>query len=439
VHNSDLSQGLRIGIGFVNNANMAFSYAYGLSVCGASATCYLIGRHPFNYPQPRGVDVRQYSTPADAYSDILKSGIDVFINLASTGGSPIQLEGFYNSLKHKNIKLMSIHLGSDSRLSCISDTIYYIRTLLPRNFEPYSQMMALDVELRAEYVKLSDIYSDMILDNPFSWHLHKKSFINFHYIGIPSVEYNSNKPSHVLITGFQDKTDWTNKPLVIGHIPSNPLSKGTREIQAVLDSIERSSNLKLIRNIPNRKISNSEVISRLDAIDIYIDQIYSDMPVSASAMEAMSRGKPTIVLGNYLEYKHEWACDNNCYGSITGRPEELEQILTRIGEDLTSASYRLATASSMLRCLNYYSMSNSGRRLLGLLQCIVDGTRAGNKQNKEYPWISPEESNKIEVSFHPLSLFQRLASQRFYQRSLDKLMELGHHRAASALESLLRR
>ena len=428
---------LRVGIGFVNNANMAFAYSEGLLKCGVSVTCFLIGRHPFGYKAPIGVNVQRCDSINEAHEAILNANLDVFLCLAGTGGTPQQLESFYLKLKKQEVKLVSIHLGSDSRLSCISDTIYYLKSISPCDFSPLARLMADDVELRASYVGISDAYSDLVIDNPFSWHLHKRPFLNFHYIGIPLSSNNTELACRSRLVGMTDKNSWRKPSLILGHIPSNPLSKGTNEIRRVFSRIMDCSDSRIMQYIPTRRLVNSQVLDRLSKIDIYIDQIYSDMPISVSSLEAMSLGKPTIILGEYLQHSSAWSLGINSYSSITGRPNQLEDILLYLIRELPNEGFRLELARRMNSWLDYYSSLKTGSRLSTLLLRLVNGDLDIATLPDDLPWIDPLLSSITEVSFHPANLFFRLASQGFFGQSVDRLLNIGHQRAAFALVSLI--
>ena len=99
--------------------------------------------------------------------------------------------------------------------------------------------------------------------------------------------------------GHVDLDDWRpvypreeNRPLRIGHAPSNRRAKGTDRILRALDSLKRkgySFELELVEGV-----SNDEARRRYETVDVLIDQLYAGW-YGGLAVELMALGKPVLV------------------------------------------------------------------------------------------------------------------------------------------------
>lgn len=430
---------MKVAIGFINNAGSAFVYSNALLKAGCFVKCFFLQEESFQHVQPfeNEISYSYYSNIRDIVTELITYKYDILINLASTGGTYTILQDAYERLRAHNIRIATVHLGSDSRLSPISTTIYYIKHLYGSAFDKYPLAMAEDISLRSSFVALAERYSDVIIDNPFSWHLHRKPYINWHYMGKPcdcyssfsTTLYNYELKSKIHSTGFTD--------IRIVHIPSNQRTKGTRYIDSVLQRISqlRGSGIGIRYFRPSCRLSHAQVIDLLDNADILIDQVYSDLPISAIAAEALGRGVYVIELGKYLAFPQAWAPSKTTYPTFIGDSEDLETILDSLIHHI-----RLVRNTDYLHSLHswnsFYSSEQIGYRLSELLF---------QTQNLSYPnhyskWIvDPSCAHHTEVSFHPQEVFTRLSRIGFYDIPISRLETLGYLRAASALSGLVQR
>lgn len=431
---------MKIALGFINNANMAFLYAKSLSSAGADVHCVLFNSNPFGYVSDisETYTVKYFSNQSLAFSYTLSGSFDIFINLASTGGTPHELEQFYVDLISRNTRIVTIHLGSDSRFSCLSDTIYYIKSLKPSTFSDMQNLMAADVALRITYVQLAEKYSTLVIDNPFSWHLHSSKYINFHYIGIPVIrEFLPNYELPVNIDE-QTRSSRSHQNINITHIPSNRHVKGSSYIDSVVNkfvSINPRLNINYLS--VRQRVPNTHIQQILAKTDIYIDQAYSDLPLSVSATEAISFGIPTISLGSYLCHPQLWELHSVKTPTFYGRPPSLFHYLT---EAVNVLSDPKSLSIIKRKCSSWYAVHSPnilGKRLHQLISDSLNLDYVSFSSRYENYIVDPSSCHLTEVSFHPEYLFRHLARQQFYIPSLKVLTRNSYYRTASLFLSKL--
>jgi len=430
---------MKVAFGFINNAGSAFVYSNALIKAGCTVKCFFLSDEGFGHLHPidNTITFSYYTSLHDVVSEIILHKYDIFVNLASTGGNLFALEEAYKKLKSHNVKIATIHLGSDSRLSPISTTIYYIKSLIGSSFDMFPNAMAQDVYLRASFVNLAERYSDIIIDNPFSWHLHKKHYINWHYMGKPCDCYSSLQTT---LSNYESKAKYhlnSDRTFRIMHIPSNRRTKGSRYIDSVMKRLQSipSSPYSINYSRPSSLISHAEVIDQLDNTDILIDQVYSDLPISAITAEALGRGVFVLELGQYLAYPSAWASSNVDYPTFIGRPDCLETLLLNLLYQLKHAS-----SDGFLHAFHTWNSFYSSDQIGTRLHQLFLGSRDQDYSLIFSDWlVDPLCSHYTEVSFHPEHVFARLSSLGLYSESIDMLQSLGYERASDALSILQER
>lgn len=82
------------------------------------------------------------------------------------------------------------------------------------------------------------------------------------------------------------------------HCPSDPIVKGSFEIKKIIEEVKKTN--PAIDYIELSGVSNSEILEAISSVDLVIDQLWSDSPMSMIGYEAASLGKPSITFGAAL-------------------------------------------------------------------------------------------------------------------------------------------
>jgi hypothetical protein len=82
------------------------------------------------------------------------------------------------------------------------------------------------------------------------------------------------------------------------HSPSDPMVKGSLRLKRIIEEI-RSIHPN-IEFIEITGVTNSEVLDMISSVDLVIDQLWSDSPMTMIMYEAASLGKPSITFGAAL-------------------------------------------------------------------------------------------------------------------------------------------
>lgn len=131
--------------------------------------------------------------------------------------------------------------------------------------------------------------SDVVVANPFSAQLHRREFVSFLSIGLPTISRLD------AVAAAPPEPD---RAVRILHCPSHPESKGTDRIRSAIAQLrEKGLGVEYVEIVkqPNRVVQEA-----LRHCDLVVDQVFSDTPMAGLAAEAASWGKPTVV-GSYAE------------------------------------------------------------------------------------------------------------------------------------------
>jgi len=142
-------------------------------------------------------------------------------------------------------------------------------------------------------VKRADRCASYIVSNPYSGQLHSRPSINFLEIGIPTPE------------NLHFKTE-RKRPISIIHAPSNPLVKGSAEIEEALSSIS-SQYPEGTLQIHIGTMPNTEFMKKIAEADLVIDQLYTDTPLPGIATECATVGTPCLIFGYWKNYWSKYA------------------------------------------------------------------------------------------------------------------------------------
>lgn len=405
---------------------------------GARVAIVQSAAHPFGYRSLEHPNIERWEWRN--YDDIIQVARsfrpDIFWNMALTGGSPKTLSKLFDYIRAMGIKIVISNHGSDSRLSCISDTLYYLKSIYRTNFSEYPEAMAADVSLRSEYVKIADS-ADLVIDNPTSWHLHNKEYYNSLFIGLPQV---TRMQANAAIKQMKWKraVKAESNRISFLHLPSNPLAKGTHDIIRTFYSHSgRGCTTSSLLAFPPQRVSNSRCLRLLDKSDVLIDQIYSDTYTASLAMEALVRGVVPIVCGNavgHSSFLKSMLPNGLVPPVIHGSPAELNECINKAAEYTSNSGLPQRYMHSLEQWLHFYSLEEVGNRLVSLFSHLLDGKQF---MHGSHEWVIPWEQSYTQVHFMPDRLFARLASQGFYSLSIDTLVKCGHSRAAECLQAYI--
>lgn len=161
-----------------------------------------------------------------------------------------------------------------------------------------------------------EAYADIIVSHPPMAPLQQVPYAQYLAVGIP-MEKTRQLSSRNGPEG--------NRPLKLVHAPSNPEAKGTERIKEVIERIRSkgySIDLRLLSNVPH-----AEVMAALSQADLLVDQVFSDTPMAHLAAEAATQGCPSVVGGYDLAALREATDPAIWPPSITGKPEDLYDLV----------------------------------------------------------------------------------------------------------------
>ena len=145
-------------------------------------------------------------------------------------------------------------------------------------------------------IRFFELFASDIIGSPLSSsYLANRPFINVFHLGrltqahFTSVSRSSNRRPD----------DFSTRPFRIVHFPSHAPGKGSyaihKTVNKLIDEGFKIDFLEL-RNIPNES-----VLQNLATADLLIDQLYSDLHLSALSAESLVLGVPAIICGYEIE------------------------------------------------------------------------------------------------------------------------------------------
>lgn len=142
---------------------------------------------------------------------------------------------------------------------------------------------------------VSENFAGRIIGSPMATsQFARKDFINAFFIGFP-VPLNKSKFDTDSIPQTFSEIKSRPDQVVVLHAPSHPGAKGTAEISAIFESIQRQFPQVVLRTVVG--ITNQQVLDEVSAADFIVDQLYADTPLAVFTSEAAAEGKPAIVGG----------------------------------------------------------------------------------------------------------------------------------------------
>jgi hypothetical protein len=124
--------------------------------------------------------------------------------------------------------------------------------------------------------------SAVCINAPATAHFHRQRFVNWFALGVPRalpprIPRASPSTTHLL------------------HSPSHPVLKGTEQIRAMVQRLQRKGLPVELVTIQGRP--NAEVLQAMHECDLVLDQLYSDTPMAGFASEGASLGRAVLVGG----------------------------------------------------------------------------------------------------------------------------------------------
>ncbi len=148
-------------------------------------------------------------------------------------------------------------------------------------------------------IRFIERFVDVIINNPAAGHLLERPFVNFYCLGIPQdggscgMEDAQEIPPGADAAGQLTSGD---RRVRILHTPSVRAGKGSDLIRTIVERLGTRYPIEYTE-VTNRP--HAEVLERIRASDLVIDQAYSDTPMAAFASEAAWFGVPAVVGGYY--------------------------------------------------------------------------------------------------------------------------------------------
>lgn len=164
-------------------------------------------------------------------------------------------------------------------------------------------------------------YADVVINHPPTALFHSKPFIAWLNIGFPCGK----------IPIIPDARAERSRIVKILHAPSNSVSKGSAEIEAMVGKLKLQGypvEFIKLHNVPNEK-----VIEIIKECDIIVDELYADIPLGGLGTEAAVAGKPVLSAGYYAQCIHLEHPDVIIPPSLYCHPDYLESELIRLVTD----------------------------------------------------------------------------------------------------------
>jgi len=183
-------------------------------------------------------------------------------------------------------KIIMVFLGTESRPAYLSGNSIlgkYSSVKGPQLARCYR-------DTKAQYRRIARIekYAQHIINHAPTALFQQKPFIGWLHIGFPNDEKQ--------MMAAKRMNDHS-RVVKILHAPSNSLSKGTAEIEEIIEKLQKEGlpiEYLRLQNVPNEK-----VIDELSRCDLVVDELYSDISVGGLGTEAAFARKALINAGYY--------------------------------------------------------------------------------------------------------------------------------------------
>lgn len=177
-------------------------------------------------------------------------------------------------------------------------------------------------EERLDTVRRIERYANVIINAPPQAQLLTKPYVIGLAVGIPVDAVSLDEPSELRARASVVR---------VLHSPSFHIGKGTAEIRAAIQRLQRAGIDLEYTEISNRP--HMEVRQAIAACDFVVDQVYSDSPMAGFAAEAALAGKPAVVCGYYSAYHETDLAPYMRPPSLYCHPERLEEAIRTLAVD----------------------------------------------------------------------------------------------------------
>ena len=380
----------KVLIGPQEVAGIAQGLQQGLAGNGIASELVLECQHPFGYAADesssllvhawksagtlaRRIPTRKLWLKAPVYAWHLALGwpvlcwalarFDAFVFLSGKTLTNTPLELWLMRMLGKPVVV--IFLGSDARPAYINGAW------------PASTAAALHRKVRRQKRKVRwlERLATACVNAPGTSHFHERPVINWFAFGLPRTtgtqaapgvrqEVDSPGACPAAFDASRGRSGVTSDPLRLVHSPSNPVVKGTAQIQATVERLQqRGFNLEFVAL---KGVSNEQVLASLRRCDLLVDQLYSDTPMAGLATEAALLGKPALVGGYFAREMPEALGGMPMPPTRFVDPDLFEQALEEL---VNSASARAALATAASNFVQTeWSCDQVASRLLRILR-----------------------------------------------------------------------
>jgi hypothetical protein len=211
-------------------------------------------------------------------------------------------------------RIVCVFWGSDERPAYLDGSL-----MAPDRGRDVADGVALVARQKRE-IRRIDRWSHAVISHVLSTHLHERPVVRFSAIGLPFAPGGS-APGPEPAGG---------EPVVL-HAPTHPAAKGTAEIRAIVRRLhERGHRLRYdeVTGVPNH-----ELLCRIDACAVVIDQLFSDVPSAGLATEASARARVVVVGGYGTEELRAWLPADELAPVPFVHPERVEEELAALVAD----------------------------------------------------------------------------------------------------------
>ena len=219
--------------------------------------------------------------------------------------------------------------------------------------------------------------ASLCINAPGTAHFHERPVVNWFAIGFPRSVHSAGESNAAAVAA-----DATSTPVVrLLHSPSQPLVKGTAQIEAAVDRLRQRGLPLELRTISG--FGNAEVIQALRECDLVLDQLYSDTPMAGFATEAAQMGKPALVGGYFASGMPNALGGQAVPPTCFVAPADFEAALERLARD-GATRHQLGQAAFGF-VANEWACENVAARVLRLIEGDVPAAW----------WFNPAEVNYL--------------------------------------------
>ena len=173
-------------------------------------------------------------------------------------------------------RVVLVFVGSDARPAYIDGHQF------PANAEFSPRLAQRATRLQRRWIGRLERRADAVIAARTIAQFLTRPFVNWFAVGIPTPAVTAAPREEGSV-------------IRVLHSPSNPVLKGSAEVQAAVTRLQaRGVPIELVTIVGR---PNAEVLQALDGCDLVVDQLYSDTPMAAFATEAASLGRPVLVCG----------------------------------------------------------------------------------------------------------------------------------------------